>query len=72
VRNASVGVTYTMLDMPMAPSTGTLRETAPGVYSGSGPTVAMSGRWLVAVRVAPRGRNPFTARLVSVLRPASR
>lgn len=71
VRSATVGVTYTMMDMPMAPTTGTLRETAPGVYTGTGPTFVMPGRWQVAVRVAPRGHDPFTARLVSVLRPAS-
>jgi hypothetical protein len=71
VTNATVGVTYTMMDMPMARTTGTLRETAPGVYSGNGPTFVMTGRWQVAVRVAPRGHDPFTARLVSVLRPAN-
>jgi FtsP/CotA-like multicopper oxidase with cupredoxin domain len=71
VRNASVGVTYTMMDMPMAPSSGTLRQAAPGVYTGSGPAFVMPGRWQVAVRVVPRGHDPFTARLVSVLRPAT-
>ncbi len=50
VRNAAVSVTYTMLDMPMAPSAETLRETSAGVYSGRGPAVSMSGRWQLAIR----------------------
>ena len=72
VRNAAVSVTYTMLDMPMAPSAETLRETSAGVYSGRGPAVAMSGRWQLAIRVAPSGKPAFTKRVVSVLRPVTR
>jgi hypothetical protein len=73
VRGARVTVNYTMLDMPMAPSAETLRETSAGVYSGRGPAVSMPGRWQLAIRVAPSGkRRAFTARVVSVLSPATR
>ena len=72
LRDAAVSVTYTMLDMPMAPSAETLRETSAGVYSGRGPAVAMSGRWQLAIRVAPGGKPAFTKRVVSVLRPVTR
>jgi len=67
VRGAAVTVTYTMLDMAMAPTTERLRETSAGVYSGHGPAVAMAGRWSVTVRVEPKSKRAFTARLVSVL-----
>ena len=55
----------------MAPSTETLRETSAGVYSGRGPAGSMSGRWQLAIRVAPSGTHAFTTRVVSVLRPAT-
>ena len=65
-------MTYTMLDMPMAPSAETLRETSAGVYSGGGRAVSMPGRWQLAIQVAPSGKRAFTARVVSVLPPATR
>ena len=71
VRDATVSVTYTILDMPMAPSAETVHETSAGVYSGRGPAVSMSGRWRLSIRVAPSGKRAFTTRVVSVLRPAT-
>jgi suppressor of ftsI len=72
VRDASVQVGWTMLDMPMPASASTLRETAPGRYTGSGPAASMAGRWRLAIHVTTRTGRPFTARLVSVLQPATR
>lgn len=72
VRGAAVRATFTMLDMAMPPTHSRLHETAPGVYSGRGPTHAMPGHWRVAVRIVPRRGRPETTRLVSVLRPVTR
>jgi hypothetical protein len=72
VRGAAVRATFTMLEMAMPPTHSLLHETAPGVYSGRGPTHAMPGHWRVAVRIVPRRGRPETTRLVSVLRPVTR
>jgi hypothetical protein len=61
-----------MLDMPMPGSNEALQERAAGVYAGSGPSVAMPGRWQLTIRVVPKQGRAFTAHLVSVLRPATR
>lgn len=72
LRGAAVHVTYAMLDMPMSGSGEALHEGVAGVYAGTGPSIAMPGRWQLTLHVVPKHGRAFTARLVSVLRPATR
>jgi suppressor of ftsI len=71
VRGASATVTWTMLDMPMPQTTSALHETTPGVYAGAGPSYPMPGRWRLTIHATPKGKHSFTARIVSVLQPAT-
>jgi copper transport protein len=41
-----------------------LAETAPGVYTHSGPALVMVGHWGLSFDIAPRGAQPFTVLFV--------
>ena len=56
---ATVSATFTMSSMPM-PSLGLLlKQTAPGVYQGSGEKLTMPGRWQIRIHVAERHALPL-------------
>ncbi len=64
VRNADVIGTFTMLDMEMPSQSYRLAETAPGVYTHSGPALVMVGHWGLSFDIDPRGAQPFTVLFV--------
>ena len=64
VRGADVTATFTMLDMDMPAQAYRLAETAPGVYTHTGPALVMVGHWGLSFDVEPRGAQPFTVLFV--------
>ena len=64
VRGAEVVSGFTMLDMEMGSQSYVMKETAPGVYVRSAPSLVMVGHWGLSFEVTPRGKAPFTVLLV--------
>jgi hypothetical protein len=65
---ATVSIRFTMPAMAM-PSLGLrLRESAPGISSGSGEKLTMPGIWHLTVSVRPQGAAPFTFLVVDAVR----
>ncbi len=56
---ATVSATFTMSSMPM-PSLGLrLKQTAPGIYQGSGEKLTMPGRWQIRIHIAEHHAQPL-------------
>jgi copper transport protein len=60
VRGADVTATFTMLDMEMPAQEYRLRETSPGVYAHSAPSLVMVGRWGLTFDIAPQKGPPVS------------
>lgn len=64
VRGAEVVSQFTMLDMEMGSQSYVMKETAPGVYTRSAPSLVMVGHWGLTFEVTPPGKAPFSVLLV--------
>jgi copper transport protein len=64
VRGAEVVSQFTMLDMEMGSQSYLMKETAPGVYTRSAPSLVMVGHWGLTFEVTPPGKAPFSVLLV--------
>ena len=64
VRGATVIATFTMLDMEMPSQSYRMAETAPGLYSHSGPALVMVGHWGLSFDIEPTHGQPFTVLFV--------
>ena len=65
VSGANVTTTFAMLDMEMGEQSYAFKETSPGVYSHSAPSLVMVGHWGITFNVEPPGGGaPFTVTLV--------
>lgn len=64
VRRAEVVSQFTMLDMEMGSQSYVMKETAPGVYTRSAPSLVMVGHWGLTFEVTPPGKAPFSILLV--------
>jgi len=59
VDGARIVVTYTSLEMKMAPIARVLPQTGRGLYARPGPELSMSGRWRLRFSVSPADDQPF-------------
>jgi copper transport protein len=64
VTGATVTTTFAMLDMEMGQQAYAFKETAPGVYERSTPSLLMVGHWGITFHVEPPGGEPFDVVLV--------
>jgi copper transport protein len=64
LRRANVTLTFSHLEMEMAPQQYQLRETRPGLYSRAAPALIMVGKWGLSFQVSPPGQPSFTALIV--------
>ena len=60
VRGAEVIATFTMLDMEMPSQSYRLAETAPGLYTHTGPALVMVGHWGLSFAFGPPGGRQVT------------
>ncbi|HEY1451323.1 MAG TPA: copper resistance protein CopC, partial [Solirubrobacteraceae bacterium] len=61
VTDASVTLSFAMLDMQMPNQEYQLTETQPGIYRRKAPALVMVGHWALAFDVTPKGGLPFNA-----------
>ena len=64
VTGANVTTTFSMLDMEMGQQEYAFKETSPGVYERSAPSLLMVGHWGIAFHIEPPGGQPFDVVLV--------
>ena len=64
VTGARVTTGFSMLDMEMGTQSYEFKETAPGVYSRSSPSLVMVGHWGLGFTIEPPGEKPFTVTFV--------
>jgi copper transport protein len=64
VRQATVTVTFNMLDMQMPAQIYRLDERSPGSYERTAPALVMVGRWGLSFQITPPGKQPFSVLLV--------
>ncbi len=65
---ASVSARFTMTAMGMPALGLRLQETAAGIAQGAGRKLTMTGRWHVALHIAPRGAPAFDVLLIDDVR----
>jgi copper transport protein len=64
VTGANITTTFAMLDMEMGQQAYAFKETSPGVYERSAPSLLMVGRWGITFHIEPPGGAPFDVVLV--------
>jgi copper transport protein len=64
VRDASVSLEFSMLDMQMPNQEYQLTERSPGVYTQRKPALVMVGHWGLGFSITPKGGVPFEAFIV--------
>jgi copper transport protein len=64
VAGANVTTTFSMLDMEMGQQEYAFKETSPGVYERSAPSLLMVGHWGITFHIEPPGGQPFDVVLV--------
>jgi copper transport protein len=64
VRDASVSLEFSMLDMQMPNQDYQLTESSPGVYTQRKPALVMVGHWGLGFSITPKGGTPFEAFIV--------
>jgi copper transport protein len=64
VTGANVTTSFAMLDMEMGRQEYAFKETSPGVYQRTAPSLLMVGHWGITFHIEPPGGQPFDVTLV--------